>query len=64
MTETIDDARATVRTAIISALATTCEQTGIRAGAASDVLVDEILRELEDISTRWALAILAQTGVA
>lgn len=59
---TLEDARATARTAIYSALATTSAQTNLRAGPAADTLVDEILRELEDPSTRWALVTLG--GVA
>jgi hypothetical protein len=55
----LNDARATVRTAILSALATTCHLTGLRSGDAADALVAEILRELEAVTTRASLAQLA-----
>ena len=51
---THSDAVATAELAIGMAIADTCKQTGLRAGPASDALIDAIIEQVQNPATAWA----------
>lgn len=49
------DAEATLKFAIRDAIAMTAADTGLRAGAASEKLVDAVFQSITDKATAWAI---------
>lgn len=56
----LDDAKATVRTAVLSAMASSSLETRLVMGPASDALLKAILDELESPAIAWALRVIGQ----
>jgi hypothetical protein len=54
------DAIATIKSAVIDAFTERCQLTGMRAGPAADILLDNILKALTAPDIRWALGVLSQ----
>ena len=57
---TLDDARATIRSAIIEGLARSADRTGLRAGRSAEIIADDVLTSVLATNTRWALRAFAE----
>jgi hypothetical protein len=60
----MSDAKATVRFAIRDAIAETAHLTGLRAGTASERLIDAIYREITSPHLRWATHKVTEPSMA
>lgn len=49
------NARATVRTAVILGIMKHCEQTGLRMGDMTDMLIEDLIQAIFDEPVRWAV---------
>jgi hypothetical protein len=49
------DAKATVRSAVIEGITKHCLETGLRMGATTDLLIEDLIKAVFDKPVRWAV---------